>query len=91
MAILSKRWNEPRSLFGDVVVIAFVLAQCMDGVFTYLGIGIWGPRIEINPLISTAMSTASVAAAASAARRSPSASASSCTTSSAGSTMSSPS
>jgi hypothetical protein len=36
--------ERPRSLFGDVVVIAFVLAQCMDGVFTYLGIGIWGPR-----------------------------------------------
>ena len=62
MAVLSKRWNEPRSLFGDLVVIGFVLAQCLDGVFTYLGIGIWGPSIEMNPLISSAMNTAGVAA-----------------------------
>jgi hypothetical protein len=62
MSILSKRWNEPKSLFGDIVVIGFVLAQCLDGVFTYLGIGIWGPAIEMNPLISSAMSAAGVAA-----------------------------
>lgn len=62
MAVFSKRWNEPKSLFGDLVVIGFVLAQCLDGVFTYLGIGIWGPTIEMNPLISSAMNTAGVAA-----------------------------
>jgi hypothetical protein len=62
MAVLSKRWNEPNSLFGDIAVIGFVLAQCLDGVFTYLGIGIWGPTIEMNPLVSSAMSAAGVAA-----------------------------
>ena len=62
MAVLSKRWDEPKSLFGDLVVIGFVLVQCLDGVFTYLGIGIWGPSIEMNPLISSAMNTAGVAA-----------------------------
>jgi hypothetical protein len=62
MAVLSKRWHEPRSRFGDLVVIGFVLMQCLDGVFTYLGVRIWGPGIEANPLISSAMSTAGVAA-----------------------------
>jgi hypothetical protein len=62
MAVLSKRWTERRSLFGDLVVVGFVLMQCLDGVFTYLGVGIWGLAIEANPLISSAMSTAGVAA-----------------------------
>ena len=62
MAVLSKRWNEPKSMFGDLVVVSFVLMQCLDGVFTYLGVRIWGPAIEANPLISSAMSTAGVAA-----------------------------
>ena len=62
MAVLSKRWTERRSLFGDLVVVAFVLMQCLDGVFTYLGVGIWGAGIEANPLISSAMSAAGVAA-----------------------------
>jgi hypothetical protein len=36
--------------------------QCLDGVLTYLGIGIWGPAIEANPLISSAMAVAGVVA-----------------------------
>jgi hypothetical protein len=36
--------------------------QCLDGVLTYLGIGIWGPSIEANPLISSAMAAAGVVA-----------------------------
>src|SRR4051812_30418680 len=60
MALLYKRWDEPRSLFGDVVVITFLVTQCLDGVFTYLGVGIWGPGIEANPLISSAMSLVGV-------------------------------
>jgi len=62
MAVLSKRWTEPKSMFGDLAVVTFVLMQCLDGVFTYLGVRIWGPTIEANPLISSAMSTAGVAA-----------------------------
>jgi hypothetical protein len=57
------RWAQSRSLFGDVMVIGFVLMQCLDGVFTYLGVGIWGPAIEANPLIASAMAAAGVAAA----------------------------
>jgi hypothetical protein len=62
MTVLSKRWTEPRSFFGDLMVVGFVLMQCLDGVFTYLGVGIWGPAIEANPLISSAMSAAGVTA-----------------------------
>ena len=61
MALLYKRWDEPRSLFGDLVVLTFLMTQCLDGVFTYLGVAIWGPGIEANPLISSAMSVGGVA------------------------------
>ena len=62
MAVLYKRWEEPKSRFGDLVVVGFVLMQCLDGVFTYLGIRIWGLTIEANPLISSAMAVAGVLA-----------------------------
>jgi uncharacterized protein DUF5658 len=55
MALLYKRWDEPRSRFGDLVVVSFFVMQCLDGVFTYLGVSIWGPAIEANPLIASAM------------------------------------
>jgi hypothetical protein len=61
MAGLVRRWEAPRSRFGDVIVVAFLLMQCLDGVFTYLGVRIWGPGIEANPLISSAMSLGGVA------------------------------
>ena len=62
MAVLYKRWDEPQSLFGDLMVVGFVLMQCLDGVFTYLGIAIWGLSIEANPLISSAMAAGGVVA-----------------------------
>jgi hypothetical protein len=52
---LYRRWDTPRSLFGDLAVVAFLIVQCLDGVFTYLGVSIWGPSIEANPLISSAI------------------------------------
>ena len=55
MASLYRRWDTPRCVFGDVVVLAFVLAQCADGVFTYLGVSLWGLQAEANPLVSSAM------------------------------------
>jgi uncharacterized membrane protein len=45
------------SLFGDVVVIVFLLAQCFDGVFTYVGVLSFGLSIEANPLIASLMAT----------------------------------
>jgi hypothetical protein len=63
MGLLYKRWDEPRSRFGDLMVVTFLLMQCLDGVFTYLGVGIWGPRIEANPLISSAIGVVGVVCA----------------------------
>ena len=57
MARLYKRWDAP-NIFGDLAVLGFVLVQCLDGVFTYLGVRIWGPGIEANPLVSSAMTFA---------------------------------
>lgn len=44
-----------RSLFGDCVVLAFLLAQACDGVFTYVGMKTLGPSIEGNPLLAVLM------------------------------------
>jgi hypothetical protein len=44
-----------RSLFGDIVLLAFLLSQCLDGVFTYVGVITFGSAIEANPLIATLM------------------------------------
>jgi hypothetical protein len=44
-----------RSWFGDAVLLTFLLSQCFDGVFTYVGVVTFGPHIEANPLISTLM------------------------------------
>jgi hypothetical protein len=61
MAGLVRRWDEPRSRFGDLVLIGFVLMQCLDAAFTYRGVQIWGLQIEANPILSSAMATAGVA------------------------------
>ncbi len=58
MGCLDRRSDAPRRIFGDLVVVSFLIVQCLDGVFTYLGVSIWGPSIEANPLISSAMAVA---------------------------------
>jgi hypothetical protein len=58
MRHLYRRWDTPKSTFGDLVVVVFLVVQCLDGVLTYLGVSIWGPSVEANPLISTAMAVA---------------------------------
>ena len=52
---LRTRWDRPHSRFGDVVVIGFLLVQCLDGALTYVGVRTWGLSIEANPLISSAV------------------------------------
>jgi hypothetical protein len=52
---LRTRWDRPNSRFGDVVVIGFLLVQCLDGALTYVGVRTWGLSIEANPLISSAV------------------------------------
>lgn len=53
MEHLYKRWETPRCFFGDLTVLSFLLVQCLDGVFTYLGVRFWGPTIEANPVVSS--------------------------------------
>jgi hypothetical protein len=53
MTFRFKRWNTSRELFGDVMVLGFLIVQCLDGAFTYLGVRTWGPGIEANPLMSS--------------------------------------
>lgn len=45
------------SLFGDVAIIAFLCAQVLDGVFTYMGLRAFGHGIEANPLIAWLVAT----------------------------------
>ena len=45
------------STFGDVVLVAFLLVQALDGVLTYVGVRMYGLRIEGNPLLAWLMST----------------------------------
>ena len=58
MALLWKRWDGSPTRFGDVVVLGFLLVQCLDGAFTYLGISMWGLGIEANPLIASFVTAA---------------------------------
>jgi len=44
-----------RSLFGDAVLVVFLLSQCLDGVLTYIGVVTFGIAIEANPLIAWLM------------------------------------
>jgi uncharacterized membrane protein len=37
--------------FGDAVILAFFLAQALDGIFTYIGVAAMGRDIEANPLL----------------------------------------
>lgn len=45
-----------RSLtLGDLVILAFLTTQALDGVLTYIGIMTFGPGIEGNPLLAWLM------------------------------------
>jgi uncharacterized protein DUF5658 len=50
--------DAPNSRFGDIAVVTFMVVQALDGVLTYLGVHIWGPTVEANPLISSAVAFA---------------------------------
>ena len=43
--------------FGNLVVIAFLVAQACDGVFTYVGISVYGAHMEANPVLGWMMQT----------------------------------
>ena len=48
--------------FGDVVVTVFLIVQACDGVFTYVGVSMYGMRAEANPLLAWLMSALGCAA-----------------------------
>lgn len=67
-----RRGATPRSRFGDLVLVLFLLAQATDGVLTYVGVSMYGAQMEGNPIIvwlmtamgeGLALATAKVAAA----------------------------
>jgi hypothetical protein len=44
-----------QTLFGNLVIVAFLLVQCLDGVFTYVGVSAFGLAIEANPVVAGLM------------------------------------
>ena len=42
-----------RSLFGDLIIVVFLVSQALDGILTYLGLKQYGAGMEANPLISS--------------------------------------
>lgn len=42
-------------MFGDIALVVFLLAQVLDGALTYLGVTLYGPQMEGNPLIAWLM------------------------------------
>jgi arginine exporter protein ArgO len=53
----------PRSWFGDATLLAFALAQLCDGVFTYVGVRVFGASIEANPIVAWYIDTLGASAA----------------------------
>jgi len=45
----------PRSRFGDLALVLFLVAQLSDGVLTYVGVVTFGPSIEGNPIVGWLM------------------------------------
>jgi len=68
MVHFNNRWQARPSRFGDVAVIGFLIVQFLDGAFTYLGVTMWGPGIEANPIVSSAVATAGLGAGLAAAK-----------------------
>lgn len=63
---MTNRWKPaqvPRSMFGDVVLVAFLMSQVLDGAFTYVGVATFGPAIEVNPLMLSLMAVVGQGAA----------------------------
>ena len=43
------------SCFAKIVVVAYVIVQLLDGVYTYIGVSRLGISVELNPLVGWAM------------------------------------
>ena len=40
---------------ANVAVVLFLIAQACDGVLTYVGVSVYGPTIEANPMLAWLM------------------------------------
>lgn len=40
------------------MMLGFLFVQILDGVFTYFGVKAWGPAIEANPIVGSAVAYA---------------------------------
>jgi hypothetical protein len=68
MEWLCRPWDAADDLYGNALVIGFMLVQCLDGMFTYIGIATFGSSIEANPLVSSAIAFAGPGAGLAAAK-----------------------
>jgi len=55
LQIAAMREPLDRSWAGDLTFLVFAVAQLLDGIFTYVGISMFGSGIEANPLIAWSM------------------------------------
>jgi hypothetical protein len=49
---LALRMPPRRFTRAEVVWLAFVAVQCLDGIMSYVGVSIFGAWIEANPLVA---------------------------------------
>jgi hypothetical protein len=49
-----------QGVFGNIVIVTFLLMQFLDGIFTYIGVTTWGLSVEFNPILVWAMSVVGV-------------------------------
>ena len=45
----------PRGWCGNAIVLAFLISQFLDGIFTYVGVVTFGMAIEANPIVAGLM------------------------------------
>jgi hypothetical protein len=45
------------SLFGDFIVLTFLVIQALDGALTYVGLATIGQVVEGNPLVASLMTS----------------------------------
>lgn len=54
------RKSDRPNLFGNLLILAFVVVQILDGVLTYKGVNAWGMRVEVNLIVGLVMSIAGI-------------------------------
>jgi len=61
--VATARWQTiERCSFGNTMLLAFIVAQALDGVLTYVGIATFGASAEANPVVAWYVSAFGVGA-----------------------------